>query len=71
MGVNDLWLRGSNGINEFGALIEVQTVSTHENMLPLGRCWWPLTSSLISRTLNVRKKPYIQNQLFIKTFFTL
>ena len=58
MGVNDLWRSENQGISDIGALIEIQTVASHENVSRLARCWWPLTSSLISRTLNVSFEIY-------------
>ena len=54
MPVNPLWQQGmSEQVNEVGMLLEVQVVACHPSMLSLARCWWPLTSAVMSRHMNV------------------
>ena len=62
MPVNTLWQNALSGsynqtgyhqITEVGFLIETQTIACPDEMLALGKCWWPLTSAIMSRNLNV------------------
>ena len=56
--VNPIWKEEKNGVFDVGVLIEVQTLACSPDMFTLGKCWWPLTSSHISRCLNVSVRNY-------------
>ena len=56
MSVNPLWRKESvapDALQEIGLLIETQTIGSGTAMLPFAKVWWPLTTSHISRSLNV------------------
>lgn len=67
MTVNPLWRKETtvpNQLQEIALLLETQTIGCDETMLPFARVWWPLTSSHISRSLNVSidKKKLLENR---------
>ena len=48
-----IWRRYDNGTFELGFLIEILTIACHSETEYLGKMWWPLSSALASRKLNV------------------
>ena len=64
MPLNSIWKEENDKAVNMGLLIEVQVVACEKEDLHLGRCWWPLTSAHISRSLQVKI-------MFITTFLIL
>ena len=54
MPLNSIWKEENDKAVNMGLLIEVQVVACEKEDLHLGRCWWPLASVHISRSLQVK-----------------
>ena len=53
MSKNSLWYEYRENRHHVGCLLEIQTVGCFTDDLDLASIWWPLTSSMISRTMSV------------------
>lgn len=54
MPANPIWKDGTAGMKNVGLLLETQVVACSEEMLELGKVWWPFTQAHISKSLQVR-----------------
>ena len=50
---SSIWRRYDNGTFELGFLVEILTIACHSETEYLAKMWWPLSSAVTSRKLNV------------------
>ena len=63
-----LWIKSEDGgVQQIGMLVELQTVASFVEDIPLSSCWWPYGRAIISTRLQVRSSWRLESQIIVIT----